>query len=74
MMKIYLIQKKEKYTILKFTNIMIMKETFNYFNCRYFKNQVLTSVVLKAKDEIQVKEIFNKKFKKYNLIEVIKIL
>jgi hypothetical protein len=51
-----------------------MKETFNYFNCRYFKNQVLTSVVLKAKDEIQVKEIFNKKFKKYNLIEVIKIL
>ena len=53
---------------------MTMEEIFNYYNCFYFKNQILIKVVLKAKDEIQVEKVFNKKFKnKYHIIEVVKI-
>lgn len=44
-----------------------------YFKCRFFRGHLLHSVILEAKDEIDIKTVFSKRYRSRHLLEVIEV-
>ena len=44
-----------------------------YFKCRFFKGQILNSRILEAKDEVDIKNVFAKRYPSRHLLEAIEI-
>ena len=44
-----------------------------YFKCRFFKGQILHSRILEAKDEVDIKNVFAKRYPSRHLLEAIEV-
>ena len=44
-----------------------------YFKCRFFKGPILHSRILEAKDEIDIKNVFAKRYPSRHLLEAIEV-
>ena len=44
-----------------------------YFKCRFFKGQILNSRILEAKDEVNIKNVFAKRYPSRHLLEAIEV-
>jgi len=76
-------QCQQKLLIIKFKNNMDKDKTIptlsqttvmpRYFKCRFFKGQILHSRILEAKDEVDIKNVFAKRYPIRHLLEAIEI-
>ena len=44
-----------------------------YFKCRFFKGQILNSRILEAKNEVDIKNVFAKRYPSRHLLEAIEV-
>ena len=44
-----------------------------YFKCRFLKGQILHSKILEAKDEVDIKNVFAKRYPSRHLLEAIEV-
>jgi len=44
-----------------------------YFKCRFFKGQILHSRILEAKDEVDINNVFAKRYPSRHLLEAIEV-